>query len=193
MKNSLILLLVFIVLTFTACDKGYLGLSGYLISGANGNLEYYTGSIPNFYYRQNYMGDNALKVSGKPWMVIKYERTTHNIIDFEFGLSQVTQTTVGANPIPEPTIDASTIDYHKKLNLVNPVVLLVNWPVTAEKATITNGSLGAGGVIFYYNQYGATKYTFSYLPAGSMIGGAVNLDGTGVGTDNLSSFNMLKL
>ena len=127
-------------------------------------------------------------------MVVKYSSSDHHIIDFEFGLSEITQTQI-ASPAaaPEPTIDASSIDYQKKLKLSNPVVLLVNWPVTAENQTVTNGSLNAGGVIFYYDQYGATKYTFSYLPAGSMTGGAVDEDGTGIETDTQSSFNMLKL
>ena len=191
------ILIFAVILCLTACDKGYLGLSGYLISGANGNLEYYTGAIPNTCYAHNYNGDRALKITGKPWMVIKYDKSTHNIIDFEFGLSEATQTEI-ASPGAAlfPTIDASSIDYHKKLGLANPVVLLVNWPVTSEKATITNGSLGAGGVIFYYNDKDfELKWTFSYLPAGSMVGGVVMTGGydLGVETDALNSFNMLKL
>lgn len=192
MKTKLkIILLLAATLSFSGCEKGYLGIVGVKLAG-NGNYEYYTGAIPNSYYRQNYMGERAMMITGKPFMVVKYDRTSHEILDFEFGLSEVTQTVVGANPIPEPTLDAGSIDYHKKLNLVSPVVLLVNWPVTAWGETITNGSLDAGGVIFYYRAYGATYYTFSYLPAGSMTGGAVNLDGTGIETDSENSFNLLR-
>ena len=181
------------ILMLTACKKGYLGLTGFEIAGGGKNLEYYVGKIPNSYYYRNDDGNLSLQVTGKPWMVVKYNPSDHHIIDFEFGLSEVTSTILDGASSPEATLDASTIDYCNKLKLVSPVALLVNWPVTAWGGTVTNGSLGAGGVIFYYTFNGNTKYTFSYLPAGSMVGGAENLNGWGLETQTLSSFNMLKL
>ncbi|MBS4057673.1 MAG: hypothetical protein KGZ82_10190 [Bacteroidales bacterium] len=158
--------------------------------------EYYKGAIPNSYYIYNFMEERALKVSGKPFMVVKYDKITHNILDFEFGLSEVTQTAVpGASfgVAPEPTLDASSIDYQEKLGLVSPVDLLINWPVTAWGYQITNESLNGGGLSFSFSGYGS-KWTFSYLPAGSMTGGAVILDyTTGRETDAANSINMLRL
>ncbi len=190
------------ILSLTGCEKGYLGIAGVGISGGvNSNLEYYKGAIPNSCYSYNYMGDRALKITGKPFMVVKYERSTHYITDFEFGLSEATQTSIGPGPnaIPQPTIDASGLDCYKKCGLKNPVVLLVNYPVataswSGSNVTIKNGSLGAGGVIFTYTSpYTKDLWTFSYLPAGSMTGGVVMGDGTGVETDDPKiSFNLLR-
>ena len=60
---------------------------------------------------------------------------------------------------------------------------------------VTNGSLDAGGVIFSYSAYGC-KWTFSYLPAGSMTGGVeITSDDKSDGkeTDSQNSFNLIKL
>ncbi|MFA4853213.1 MAG: hypothetical protein WC599_11895 [Bacteroidales bacterium] len=166
-------------------------------SGSNETFgyEFYRGSIPNSYYMYNYMNERALKVTGKPFMVVKYDRLTHDIIDFEFGLDEVTQSAIPGASVsapPEPTLNASSIDYKDKFNLKSPVDLLVNWPVTAWGDNITNGLLGAGGSFFSYSAYGC-KWKFSYLPAGSMTGGVTILDYIGGReTDTESSFNMLK-
>lgn len=193
MKKHFFLILIFAsIVSFSGCEKGYFGAAGVLLSGGAKNLEYYKGDLPCTFYRRNYNDDRCRKIVGIPWMVIKYNRSDHFIVDFEFGLSEVLQIATASPSYPEPTLDASTIDYHRKLKLVDPVVLLVNWPVTAWNETITNGSLGAGGVIFYYNT-GATKYTFSYLPGGQITGGADNLDGTGIETDTKMDFDMRKL
>ncbi len=185
-------LLLAVILFIASCEKGYMGFTGYLLSGANGNVTLYQGDIPNTYYRQNYMGDRATKIMGKPFMAVKFDKTSNKVIDFEFGLSEVIQSAVGPNSIPEPTLDAENIDYQKKLNLKSPVALLVNWPVTAWDQTITSSTLSDGGYTFSYSSYGATKFTFSYLPAGILTGGAENLDGTGIETDTESTFNMLE-
>lgn len=184
-------LIISVFLIFAACSNGYFGITGVILSD---NLEYYKGAIPNSFYTQNYMGERALKVTGKPWMIVKYERSTHHILDFAFGLSEITQSNVGEDPIPYPTASADMIMHSKKLNLKGPIALLVCWPVTTNvlDQEIYNGSLGAGGVIFYYNHYGYTFYTFSYLPAGSMVGGAKNLDGTGIETLTGIDFNLLR-
>jgi len=185
------ILIIAFILSLTACEKGYLGMSGVLISGGASNKEYYKGVIPCSFFRRNYNGDRCRQITGIPFMVLEYDRTDHHITDFEFGLCEVTQTALATPSIPEPTMDASNLDCYKKLDLEDPVVLLVNWPVTAWGGTVTNGSLGAGGPIFYYNSYGSTKYTFSYL-TGQITGGAENLDGTGIETDTMMDFDMEK-
>ncbi|MFH0865216.1 MAG: hypothetical protein V1904_03420 [Bacteroidota bacterium] len=190
-KLTKLILITVAIVSMTACEKGYMGFAGYMISGANNNKEYYKGVIPCSFYRRNYDDVRCRKITGIPFMVIEYNRTDHHIIDFEFGLCEVTQTTLATPSFPEPTLDASTLDCYKKLDLKDPVVLLVNWPVTAWGETVTNGSLGAGGVIFYYNSYGSTKYTFSYI-TGQITGGAENLDGTGIETDTMMDFDMTK-
>ncbi len=186
------LLLLAVLLSFASCEKGYMGFTGYLLSGADGNVTLYQGAIRNTYYRQNFMGDKATMIMGKPFMAVKFDKTSNKVLDFEFGLSEVLQSAVGPNSIPEPTMDADNIDYQKKLNLKSPVALLVNWPVTAWDQTITTSTLSDGGYTFSYRSYGATKFTFSYLPAGIITGGAENLDGTGIETETESTFNMLE-
>lgn len=173
-----------------SCDKNFLENSTSLLSGgdANSNYEYYKGVIPNSCY-STIQGERAVKITGKPFMAVKYERATHRILDFDFGLSEVTQTLL-TGVVPVPAIDISAISYRDKLNLVGPIISLVNWP-TAFGETVTNGSLNAGGYWFYYSGHG-TKWSFSYLPAGSMTGGAVWLGGEGYETDKENSFNMLR-
>ena len=162
----------------------------------NFGLEYYKGAIPNSFYTYNFMDERALQVSGKPFMVVKYDKLTHNILDFEFGMSEVVQTKVPGVSIaapPEPTIDGSKLDYAAKFGLKNPVVLLVNWPSTAWGGVVTNGILSVGGPAFFYYSGNGSKWSFSYLPAGSMTGGVEIINSvTGYETLAANSFNLLK-
>jgi hypothetical protein len=167
----------------------------------NYGYSYWTGAIPNSYYLLNIYGERGLKISGKPFMILKYDKVTLEIIDCEMGLSEVTQTgivTPSDFPVPpEPTLDASTFSYASKLGLKSPVDLLVQWNITgyATKSVINNGvqnfsfktGNSPGGI--GYNE----EWYFSYNNV-SMVGGVTNLDQTyymGGESDN-NAFNLLK-
>lgn len=149
----------------------------------NFGYKYWTGAIPNSYYLLNIYGERGLKVTGKPFMVVKYDKVTLKILDCEFGLSEVTQTGIttahGLAVAPQPTLDAATIDYKDKLGLKSPVDLMVSWNITgfATKSELTNGvqnfsfkrGSSPGGV--GYNE----EWTFSYNNS-SMVGGVKNID-----------------
>lgn len=190
-KQGILIFMALAFLFIAGCEKGYFGAAGVALSGGLGNKQYYKGKIPCSFYRRNWEDERATMVTGIPFMVLKIDKSTDKVIDFEFGLSDVTQTTINYPAVPEPTMDGSDLDCFNKLDLKNPIVLLVNWPVTAWDETITNGSLNAGGPIFYYNSYGTTKYTFSRL-TDQITGGAENLDGMGVETETMMDFDMFK-
>jgi hypothetical protein len=146
--------------------------------------EYWVGAIPNSYYEFNIFGEKGLQVKGKPFMVLTYNRTTGDYLDCEIGLSEVTQTNIttpsGIWVPPDPTLDASVIDFKDKLGLKSPVDLMVGWNSTYDstKTAITNGlknfsfranySIGFGGG---YNE----EWKFSYV-SNIMTGGVKNLD-----------------
>jgi len=101
-------------------------------------------------------------------MVVKYNNITSQILDCEFGLSGATQTQV-PNPsnmqgFPEPTIDASSIDYHEQLGLISPVVVLGGWGFKSEIVS-TLGlpvTINSGALFSFYNGIqlaGGTHYT----------------------------------
>ncbi|MBS1685120.1 MAG: hypothetical protein JSS76_10210 [Bacteroidetes bacterium] len=131
-------------------------------TGAYG-YSYWTGAIPNSYYMYNVMGEPGRTVTGKPFLVMKYDKVTLQVVDCEFGLSEVTQTGYstpsGIGVAPEPTLNASTIDYQSKLGLVSPVDLLVEWNISGytTKDSVVNGyqsfsfhrkGSGIGGVVY---------------------------------------------
>lgn len=131
-------------------------------TGAYG-YSYWTGAIPNSYYMYNVMGEPGRTVTGKPFLVMKYDKVTLQVVDCEFGLSEVTQTGYstpsGIGVAPEPTLNASTIDYQSKLGLVSPVDLLVEWNISGytTKDSVVNGyqsfsfhrkGSGVGGVVY---------------------------------------------
>jgi hypothetical protein len=103
--------------------------------------ELWKGSIQNSYYALNMYGQRASKVTGKPFMVVKYDNITLEILDCQFGLSEVTQENVPSDfgVAPEPTLDASTIEHHSELGLVGPVVLPVGWS-SKSSLTLPNGT-----------------------------------------------------
>ena len=161
--------------------------------------EFWKGSIPNTYYSLNIYGDRALQVTGKPWMVLKRDRITLQIIDCEFGLSEVTQIQIpNANNqpgSPEPTLAATSIDYCTSLQLdtTKPVTLCVGW---GTKPTLVNGvqnftfKMGSspGGV--GYNE----SWSFSFLSS-TLWGDVTNLDQTyflGIDSDS-KAFSLMKL
>jgi hypothetical protein len=163
--------------------------------------QYWKGDIPNSYYTLNFYGERARKVTGKPFMVLTYDKITLQIIDCEFGLSEVTQVAI-TNPsnspaAPEPTLDAGSIDYQTKLNLKSPVDLIVGW---RSKSSINNGSLN-GSPTFSFNTGSSPGgvghnelWSFSNNNV-SMWGDVKNIDTTYyLGRDSDSkAFSLLKL
>ncbi len=144
--------------------------------------ELWKGALPSTYYSLNIYGDRALKVTGKPWLVIKRDPVTLLVLDCEFGFSEITQVQIpNANNMPgspEPTLAATTIDYCTKLQLdtTKPVTLCVGW---GSKPSLINGvqtfsfKAGAspGGV--GYNE----NWSFSLLSL-TLWGDVTNLDKT---------------
>ncbi len=183
------------LITLASCKKN-------ADTGAYG-YSYWTGAIPNSYYMYNIMGEPGRTVTGKPFLVMKYDKVTLQVIDCEFGLSEVTQTGYstpsGIGVAPEPTLNASTIDYQSKLDLVSPVDLLVEWNISGytTKDSVINGyqsfsfhrkSSGIGGI-----QYDdAFHFTYDNV---SLHGTMQNIDTVyylGNQSDSVG-FNLLKL
>lgn len=162
-----------------------------LISG--NRYEYWKGDIPNTYYCLNMWGERALKVTGKPFMCVKYNPVNHEILDIEFGLSEVVQehlpTPSGDPAAPEPTLAAENISYYKKLNLKSPVVLLLNWPVATANGAITNG------VQSFKVQHTMPREEYNFIYTSLQMEGDVkNLDdATFLGRESeINAFKLLK-
>lgn len=193
--SKVIFAALLVVLSTTSCKKN-------TDTGAYG-YSYWTGAIPNSYYMYNIMGEPGRTVTGKPFLVMKYDKVTLQVIDCEFGFSEVTQTGYstpsGIGVAPEPTLSASGIDYQSKLGLVSPVDLLVEWNISGytTKDSIINGyqtfsfdrkASGVGGI-----RYDAA-FHFTYNNV-SMHGTMLNTDTVyylGSQSDSVG-FNMLKL
>ncbi len=133
----------------TSSPSGVTSPPSGVTSSPPGNVgyEYWKGDIPNACYILNCDGERALKLTGKPFMVLTYNKITHEIIDFEFGLSEVIQqglSTKNKSPVfPEPTLYAENFFYQEKLDLKSPVISLVGWdssfPGYTSKKSITIG------------------------------------------------------
>lgn len=194
--------------TATACVGSVCGTQSVRITaaavtpgGGTVGYQYWKGDIPNSYYTLNFYGERARKVTGKPFMVLTYDKITLQITDCEFGLSEVTQVAI-TNPsnspaAPEPTLEAGSIDYQTKLNLKSPVDLIVGWK---SKSSINNGSLN-GSPTFSFNTGSSPGgvghnelWSFSNNNV-SMWGDVKNIDTTYyLGRDSDSkAFSLLKL
>lgn len=204
MKNFFIkqsqLLLTCLVITFffVGCTKE---TSTDTSSDGNVGYSYWVGDIPNSYYLFNIMGEKGRKITGKPFMVLKYNRVSLLILDCEMGLSEITQagiaTPSGLNVPPEPTLDIINIDFKDKLGLKSPVDLLVTWnsSLYATKDSIINGfqnftfrTKGGGPGVIYGAEW---KFTYNNI---TLIGGVKNIDLKyyfGGESDN-NAFNLLK-
>jgi hypothetical protein len=193
----LLLICLIFSLLFVRCEK----FSDYN-SSSDGNVaySYWVGEIPNSYYLFNIMGEKGLKITGKPFMVSKYNKVSLLILDCEIGLSEIMQagiaTLSGLNVPPEPTLDISSIDYKDKLGMKSLVDLLVTWSSTfyATKDTVNDFQN------FYFQTKGgepgvkydeAWKFTYNNV---TMIGGMKNIDLQyyfGSESDN-NAFDLLK-
>ena len=204
MKNYLIrhcqllLTCLFFSVLFLSCEKVIDPNSS---SDGNVAYSYWVGEIPNSYYLFNIMGEKGRKITGKPFMVLKYNRVSLLILDCEMGLSEITQTGIatpsGLNVPPEPTLDINSIDFKDKLGLKSPVDLLVTWSSSyfATKDSIINGfqnfkfrTKGGGPGVIYGSEW---KFTYNNV---TLTGGVKNIDLEyyfGSESDN-NAFNLLK-
>jgi hypothetical protein len=180
-QSQLLVICSIFTFLFIRCEK-----DSNTSTDENIGYTYWVGSIPNSCYLLNFYGERAMQIKGKPWMVLKYERVSGEVLDCEMGLSEVTQTAIttssGLGVSPEPTIDVSIIDFKDKLGLKSSVVLLLEWNVSvyASKSTIINGvqnfsfqanpPIGLGGG--YSEEW---KFTYTNVVA-VMSGGVKNID-----------------
>lgn len=178
--------LTVVVLAFVSGCGGGGGTTGGGGGGGAEGYQYWKSNDNASYDLFNIYGDKARRVTGKPFLVLTYDKISLEITDCEFGLSEVTQEAI-SNPNdfpapPEPTLDASAIDFHEKLGLNSPVDLCVSWnidlPGGISKSEIINGvqqfsflhpanAIGPGG--------NSEKWIFNYTSV-SMTGGVTNLD-----------------
>ncbi len=152
--------------------------------------EYWNGDIPNSYYLLNDNGERAIKITGKPFMVLEYDTNTHEILNYQFGLSEVTQKKLNAPSSSvvsfDPTLDGTAYDFSKKLDIKNPVVSVVPRFSPGYKSSITNGvksfssqygksyiPSGAGGYEGYNQEF---RFNYATIESVSMIGDVKNLD-----------------
>ncbi len=149
---------------------------------SSSGFQYWKGSMVNSYNRFNFYGEPALTVSGKPWMIVKYDSVNNKVLDCEFGLSEVTQT---QDPqydpaAPEPTLSASSIENYDKMGLVSPVDLMVTWNSEYEthNKTIVNGVQEFSFESNYVSAYSvgfAEAWDFTYT-SDTMVGDVTNID-----------------
>ncbi|MDO8500227.1 MAG: hypothetical protein Q7S20_00105 [Gemmatimonadaceae bacterium] len=170
--------------------------------GTGSGYKLWKGSFRESFYDLNIWGERARIVTGKPFMVVKYNKITSDILDCEFGLSEVTQQAIpGFDPAPPyPTLSATTIDYHSELNLQGSVALCVGWS-SKSSITLPNGSpikINSSAIFSFKNGsspggvgYNA-QWSFSQTNI-TMVGGVKNIDTTyylGIDSDPTSAFHL---
>lgn len=175
-----VLLTALLALSLAACKGSSTSSNG--TGGADG-YQYWESNDNASYYLLDFYGNRATKVTGKPFLVLTYDKISLEITDCEFGLSEVTQELITSTGIYEPTVDSSTIDFHQKLDLKSPVDLAVSWNVNLPggvNKSITNG-VQQFSFLHPANAIGPGKnserWTFNYTNT-SMTGGVTNLDNT---------------
>lgn len=170
---------------------------------SDGNVyQYWKGSMVNSYNRFNFNGEPALTVSGKPWMVLKYDNVNNKVVDCQFGLSEVTQTanTQYDGVAPEVTLNASSIEGYEKLGIKSPVNLMVSWNseyTSTSNKTIVNKVQEFSFESHYVSLYGvgfAEAWNFTYT-SDIMVGDVTNIDDTIYfgATSASKEFNMVRL
>jgi hypothetical protein len=151
-------------------------------SGGAEGYQYWKSNDNASYYLLDFYGEQTTKVTGKPFLVLTYDKITLDITDCEFGLSEVTQEIIADGGIYEPTLDAGTIDFHEKLSLKSPVDLCVSWSINLpggdNKSTIING-VQQFSFLHPANAIGPGKnseeWIFNYTNV-TMTGGVTNVD-----------------
>jgi hypothetical protein len=143
-------------------------------AGQSITYSFWKGDIPNSCYSLNMDGERGIKITGKPFMILNYDPVSGVVKGCEFGLSEVTQeplqTPSGDPAFPEPTLDATALDYSEKLNLKSPVVLLIGW-----EAPITTYEEFSSGLWQFSVKKSREEYRFNFN-TGLMEGDVKNLD-----------------
>jgi hypothetical protein len=143
-------------------------------SGGAEGYQYWKSNDNASYYLLDFYGEQTTRVTGKPFLVLTYDKITLDITDCEFGLSEVTQEIIADGGIYEPTLDAGTIDFHDKLGLKSPVDLCVSW----LSKSIVNG-VQQFSFLHPANAIGPGKnyenWIFNYTNI-TMTGGVTNVD-----------------
>lgn len=177
-----VLLSLFLAVSLTSCGgKG--GSSSTSSDGTGGTeaYQYWKSNDTASYYLLDYDGNQATKVTGKPFLVLTYDKISLEITDCEFGLSGVTQELITQTGTYEPTLDSSTIDFRQKLGLRSPVDLAVSWNVDVPGGVSKSIVNGVQQFSFVYPANGIgpsknlEKWTFNYTNT-SMTGGVTNID-----------------
>lgn len=175
MKSNLriiwvVLLSVLLAVSLTSC-VGVVGDSEG-DSGAEA-YQYWKSSFNASYDLLNFAGTPATTVTGKPFLVLTYDRISLEITDCEFGLSEVTQKIIAEGGIYEPTLNAEMIYFHEKLGLQSPVALCVSWGNKSIVNGVQQFSFLSSAVIGPAKN--SEKWIFNYT-SGTMTGGVTNLD-----------------
>lgn len=151
--------------------------------GGAAGYSYWKGPIPGSYYVLNIDGIRATKVTGKPWMVLEYDKISGDIIDLEFGLSEVTIERVSnLSAITPPMVEASWVDFAEKLGLKGPVDMIVTWNNYSISAVSHSGITYGPGTFSFRNGSSVNRYqeewTFTYSKVADfnrMVGGVKNI------------------
>ncbi len=179
--TSIVALLLGALIDLTSCTA-YDGDSITPPAGGAEAYQYWKNTTESSYYLLDSYGKRVTKVTGKPFLVLTYNKVSLDITDCEFGLSEVTQVQLAGGGVPEPTLDAESIDFYKKLGLKSPVDLIVSWnvnlPEGINKSTIENG-VQQFSFLHPANALGpgknSEKWVFNYTNE-TMTAGVTNVD-----------------
>jgi hypothetical protein len=137
--------------------------------------------MPNTCYVLNIIGERAIQITGKPYMVVKYNNITQEILDVEFGLSEAI---VGANTTDWPAeagtalhSEVSNMENYEILGLKPLVYELVGFDDPVPGGKYKSIIQGVQQISFVYDveSGSAEQWTFTYT-SGTMTGGVTNLD-----------------
>ncbi len=115
--------------------------------------KYFKSDATVTFYRYNLLGQKALEITGKPFMIVKYLRISNEYAtDCYFGLSEVVETDIpGVAPVPHDTfLKPANIEAFPLFNFPDnsPILLPVVW----DNKRITSNS--------------GNEFSFEYYPTG---------------------------
>jgi hypothetical protein len=183
--TCLIIMVVVVAIVFTLFQVGKsvlpkLGINFNGLPWGSGPEAYqlWKGEMPSTFYSSDIFGvAGALKNTGKPFMIIKYNNITQEILDLEFGISEysfVNLTDVPAIPFA-CLVDLNDQMYHQELSLKPLVTVLVNWNTPSGPWGEGSTKTIVQGVQQISFDYGGNHWIFNYTNIG-MIGGVTTFD-----------------
>lgn len=150
---------------------------------------FWQSEITSFYYCYDMENNLTHQVLGKPFMVLEYDPVTGVPLKCEFGLSEAENKYLPGveYAIPEALLNASSMQYSKRLDLVSPVSLLCNWD-----AVSAHEELSSGGYEFRVDHPNGESYHFTFTFDG-MEGEIENTDGEwGERVSDSKAFKLLR-